>query len=439
MSTRAVEPLAAPPDAAVTVPGSKSITNRALLCAALAEGTSELDGLLDADDSDAMVSCITQLGVRVERGGRAGERTQATVVGAGSRWPSTGAALDARLSGTTSRFLLPALALGRGRFRLDGRPPLRRRPMGDVIEAVRSFGVEVLDEGEAGHLPVTVVGTGRLPGGELSVAADRTSQFVTALLLTGPYGDAGLHLGLTGAVASRPYLDLTLAVMRDFGAEAGWAGDRTITVKAGGYRGRRYRIEPDASSASYFLAAAAITGGRVTVDGLGTDSCQGDARFAELLGRMGATVDRRPERTTVTGGPLRGLDLDLRDQPDMAQTLAVVAVFAEGPTRVRGVEVIRGHETDRIEAVVTELRRCGITAEAHDDGFTIHPGRPQPATIETYDDHRMAMSFALLGLRAPGIAIADPGCVAKTFPGFWDTLDALRPGSSGPASRVLNP
>jgi 3-phosphoshikimate 1-carboxyvinyltransferase len=306
--------------------------------------------------------------------------------------------------------------------------------MGDVIDVLRAFEVEVEEHGETGHLPVTVHGHGRLRGGALTIPADRTSQFVTALLLSAPCADESLILSLTGTVVSRPYLDLTMVVMRAFGAHADWVDEHTIAVKPDGYRAAPYRIEPDASSASYFLAAAAITGGSVTVEGLGTSSPQGDARFAEVLGRMGAGVERAGDRTTVTGAPLRGIDIDLRDQPDMAQTLAVVAVAAEGATTVRGVEVIREHETDRIRDVVGELRRCGITAEEHADGFTIHPGTPQPATIETHHDHRMAMSFALLGLRSPGITIADPDCVAKTFPGYWSVLDSLGHGGNAEGS-----
>jgi 3-phosphoshikimate 1-carboxyvinyltransferase len=442
-TARRVEPLAEPPRAVVRVPGSKSITNRALLCAALASGTSELSGVLAADDSDAMVSCLMQLGATVDHRRDTGE---ATITGVGGRWPAAVATLDARLSGTTSRFILPTLALGAGHYTLDGLTPLRRRPMGDVIDVLRTFEIEVVEQGEIGHLPVIVHGRGRLRGGTLTIPADRTSQFVTALLLAAPCADEGLILSLTGTVVSRPYLDLTMVVMGVFGAQADWVDEHTIAVKPDGYRAAAYRIEPDASSASYLLAAAAITGGTVTVEGLGTGSPQGDARFADVLGRMGATVERAADRTTVTGGPLRGIDIDLRDQPDMAQTLAAVAVHAEGPTIVRGVEVIRGHETDRIRDVVAELGRCGIGADEHADGFTIHPGTPRPATIETYHDHRMAMSFALLGLRAPGIAIADPGCVAKTFPGYWDVLDSLARGGNagasgaGPsASRVRNP
>jgi 3-phosphoshikimate 1-carboxyvinyltransferase len=430
---RVVEPLASPPDAVVRVPGSKSITNRALLCAALADGPSDLSGVLVADDSEAMVGCLTQLGVGLafDRG-----RGDVAIGGAGGAWPAPGADLDARLSGTTSRFVLPALALGRGRFRLDGRAPLRARPFDDVVTALRGFGVEVEEGSPPGRLPLTVVATGGLDGGEVRVAADRTSQFVSALLLTAPYATGGLRLRLEGAVASRPYVELTRRVMADFGADSAWAGESTLVVPPGRYTGRRYAVEPDASSASYFLAAAAVTGGRVSVEGLGPDSPQGDARFVDVLERMGAKVERSAHRLTVIGGALVGIDVDLADQPDMAQTVAVTAVFADGPTRVRGVALIREHETDRIAAVVAELRRCGVDAEEHDDGFTIRPGPPHPATIRTYDDHRMAMSFALLGLRAPGIAVADPGCVSKTFPTFWDVLGTLGSGGNvaGPQS-----
>ncbi|HEX6568157.1 MAG TPA: 3-phosphoshikimate 1-carboxyvinyltransferase, partial [Acidimicrobiales bacterium] len=265
------------------------------------------------------------------------------------------------------------------------------------------------------------------------------------LLLAAPCTRRGVRLVVTTRLVSRPYVDLTTAVMAAFGVAVRDEGDPggrpgagpVLAVPPGGYRATAYRVESDASSASYLLAAAAVVGGRVTVEGIGAGSRQGDARFADLLGAMGARVVRTASATTVTGtGTLRGLgDVDLGDMPDMAQTLAAVAVFADGPTRVTGVEPIRWHETDRIAAVVTELRRAGIAADEERGGFVVHPGRPRPTRIETYDDHRMAMSFALLGLRAPGIEIADPGCVGKTFPGYWRALDRLRTTGAAPAGQ----
>lgn len=430
---RAVEPLDGPIDATVTVPGSKSLTNRALVCAALAEGTSTIDGALVADDSLAMRTALGTLGALIDHDDVTG---RLTVGGTGGRLRPGPATLDMRLSGTTSRFLLPVVALGDGAYRVDGRPPLRARPMGPVLDGLRALGAVVQHHGEPGHLPVTVVAPGGVEGGEVEVAGDTSSQFLSGLLLAAPYARLGVRLAVTTRLVSRPFVDLTLAVMAAFGVTVTDEGGRpgagpAFTVPPARYRPTAYTVEPDASTASYFLAAAALVGGRVTVEGLGAGSRQGDARFADLLEAMGARVERTPTATSVTGtGSLRSPGrVDMGDMPDMAQTLAAVAVFADGPTRVTGVELIRWHETDRIAAVVAELRRAGIEAHEERDGFVVHPGRPRPARIETYDDHRMAMSFALLGLRAPGIEIADPGCVGKTFPGFWQALDDL--GTTG--------
>jgi 3-phosphoshikimate 1-carboxyvinyltransferase len=437
-----VEPIGHPVDVMVSVPGSKSLTNRALLCAALAEGTSTIDNALVADDSRAMREALAALGARVEVDDGDEVAARAIVTGTGGRLRPGPLALDMRLSGTTSRFLLPVVAtFGEGPYRVDGGPPLRARPMGPVLDGVATLGATVEAHGEPGHLPVTITTPGRPVGGDLAVAGDTSSQYLSGLLLAGPGARDGVRITVTTPLVSRPFVDLTVDVMGAFGvtvtaAEEAPGGGPVLTVPPGGYRAAAYRVEPDASAASYLLAAAALLGGRVAVAGLGAATRQGDARFADLLGAMGASVTRSADATTVTGGPgpLRSLgEVDMRDMPDMAQTLAAVAVFADGPTRVRGVALIRGHETDRIAAVVAELRRAGIRAEEHPDGFVVHPGTPRPARIETYDDHRMAMSFALLGLRVPGIEIAEPGCVAKTFPGFWDALDALR-GSSRPAA-----
>lgn len=416
-----IEPLTVPPAAKVAVPGSKSITNRALVLASLAEGTSTLRGALVADDTEAMAGAMRSLGAEIDL-----DPDVATVVGFGVRPRPGPVTIDARLSGTTARFVLPLLTVGEGPYVLDGEQPLRDRPMGPTIEALRRMGAELDDSHRPGHLPV-LVERGTIRGDGLRVDAQTSSQFASGLLLAAPSIEGGVSIELEGDVVSRPYLEMTIAVLRAFGVDAETDGDRRMWVRPGRVEPTDYRIEPDASTASYFLAAAVITGGRVRVEGLGRTSLQGDVALAGILGQMGAEVTVADDFIEVAGtGNIRGVDVDLTDLPDMAQTVAVVAPFASGPTRVRGVEVIRGHETDRIAAIVAEMGRCGIEAQEYDDGFTIHPGVPRPTQIQTYRDHRMAMSFSLLGLRVPGIVIVDPGCVAKTFPGFFSALDRLR-------------
>ena len=427
-----IVPFDGPVDGVVRPPGSKSLTNRALLAAALAPGRSRLDGVLFADDTEAMIGCVQALGARVTI-----DRDQHVlhVDGTGGRLVPGPVDLDAGLSGTTSRFVAASLVLGAGPYRLDGGPPLRTRPMGPVLDAVRQLGAAVVDDGEPDHLPVTVSGgaTGVGPGGEqatVRLAGDVSSQFTSGLLLAGPCLPGGLRVELTTEPVSRPYLEMTVEVMRTFGASVDTEGSRTYVVAPGGYRPTDYRVEPDASSASYLFAVAAVCGGRVRVDGLGPSSLQGDVRFVDVLQQMGCTVNRAPGSIEVVGAPLHGVDVDFEPMSDTAQTLATVAPFASGATRISGIGFVRSKETDRIGSVVTELRRAGIEAVEEPDGYRITPGSPRPATIRTYDDHRMAMSFTLLGLRVPGIAIADPGCVAKTFPEFFHVIETLRPRST---------
>jgi 3-phosphoshikimate 1-carboxyvinyltransferase len=420
---RTVQPLPRPPDVDLEVPGSKSVTNRALVAAALATGSSTLSGVLLADDTWAMMGALRALGFGVTVDEHA---HVATVRGCGGVVPAAGGEVDVRLSGTTARFVAPLLALGHGTFDLDGGQPFRARPMGPVLDALTQLGARVEDRGTPGHLPVRVRSTG-VVAARVEVAGDASSQFLSGLLLAAPACSDGLTIELTTSLVSERYVDLTVATMADFGAQVQRPGERRFVVRPTGYRAADVAIEPDASAASYLLAAAAVTGGRVRVRGLTPSARQGDAAFARILERMGAAVTIDERGTEVRGsGRLTGIEVDLGAMSDTAQTLAAVAVFAEGPTRVTGIGFIRAKETDRIHAVVTELRRCGIRADAQDDGFVIHPGVPQPATISTYDDHRMAMSFALLGLRVPGIRIADPGCVAKTFPAYFDVLEQLR-------------
>ncbi len=407
-------------DARVAVPGSKSITNRALVAAALARGTSVITGALDADDTRAMHDVLTRLGIGIDAHDPA---TLAVDGCAGRPAPATGS-LDGRSAGTVARFLPPLLALGEGEYLLDGSPQMRARPLGAGIAALRALGAQVAYEGQEGHLPVRVTGTGGRLGAHASIRADVSSQYTSGLLLSAPCFADGLVLDVEGDVVSRPYLEMTAAVMGSFGARVERDGARWA-VAPGGYRATAYAIEPDASAASYFFAAAAIAGGRVVVPGLGTGSLQGDLGFVDVLARMGCEVSVRATETEVRGtGELRGVEADLRDLSDTAQTLAVVAPFATSPTRITGIDFIRNKESDRVGAVATELRRAGVEVEIEPDGLLIHPGAPRAASIATYDDHRMAMSFALLALRTEGIAIEDPGCVAKTYPGYWADLAA---------------
>jgi len=400
-----VEPLGVPVHATVRPPGSKSITNRALVCAALGSGPSVLTGVLDSDDTQAMLGALGALGIQIEV---AGDR--ATVWGCGGRLPVRSASLDVRMSGTTARFVLPLAALGKDAITLDGHAAMRARPMSDGVTAIEALGRTVTSDG--GSLPITVAPDPDVDelAGSLTVRGDVSSQFLSGLLLVAPCLPDGLEITVDGPLQSAPYVHMTVGVMRAFGAKVEAADDlRWFAVEPSGYQQTTYDIEPDASAASYFVAAAALCGGSVTIDGLGPDSLQGDVRFADVVGAAPA-----------------GGSFDFADISDTAQSFAVLAPFASAPTEVHGIGFIRRKETDRVRAVVAELRRLGVTATELDDGFRIEPGPVSGGVVQTYDDHRMAMSFAVLGLKVPGIAIADPGCVAKTFPGFWAALDDLR-------------
>lgn len=415
-----IEPVAGPLDAIVTVPGSKSITNRALVCAALATGESRLEGALFADDTEAMIGVLRAVGLQVTPDPTA---ATITVTGGSGSLPASSEPIDVRQSGTTARFALPMLALGRGSYRVGAHPQMQARPMDTTFEALRHLGAGVEGLGAGGCLPATVT-AGGMRSDVVKVAGDASSQFLSGLLLIGPCLPDGLVIELTTQLVSKPYVDITVAVMESFGAVVERPDAQTFAVQPGGYRARTYRIEPDASAASYPFAAAAVCGGRVRVDGLGSTAIQGDVGFLEVLASMGAEVVQHETWSEVHAerGSLRGGSFDLTNISDTAQTLAVVAPFAGSNVQVTGIGFIRQKETDRVAAVAAELTRCGIDVAVDDDGWTIRPGTPRPAVIQTYEDHRMAMSFALLGLVAPGIRIADPGCVAKTFPGYWDML-----------------
>jgi 3-phosphoshikimate 1-carboxyvinyltransferase len=410
-----VAPLLAPPDAVVRVPGSKSITNRALLCAAFADGRSVLSGALFADDTRAMMGAIEALGASVERSEDAGT----VAVTGGPLATRRLTRVDALASGTTSRFILPAIATGTAECVVDGEPQLRERPFEPLVEALVALGATVHALEQPGRLPLAVHGPAA--GGEVTIPGHISSQFLSGLLLAGPRMARGVSVSLSSPLVSVPYVEMTRAVMAAFGVAS-----HGLRVARADYLATDFAIEPDASAASYFFAAAAISGGRVTVEGLGRDSIQGDVAFVDVLERMGASVERGADSITVTGGEeLRGVEVDMADISDTAQTLAAVAVFAQGPTRIHGIGFIRRKETDRIAAIVSELRRAGIEATEEEDGFVIVPGAVRAARFETYGDHRMAMSLALLGLRVEGVELINPGCVAKTYPGFFADLASL--------------
>ena len=425
MDTIEIPPCREPINTAVQPPGSKSITNRALVCAALAGGPSTLDGVLDSEDTQVMIAGLQSLGFDIERNL---ENASLQITGHGGTIPAADADIYIANSGTTVRFLTAMLAHGHGRYRLHGTPRMHERPIGDLVDALKQLGVDLETE-SPNHCPPVVIRTKGLSSGETTVAGNISSQYLSALLMTAPAAGGDIEIKVEGELVSKPYITMTLAVMRAFGAEVEAADDLTYfrIPAASSYRGTRYTIEPDASAASYFFAAAAVTGGRITVSNLSDKSLQGDTRFCDCLEMMGCDVQYGENSITVTGCPqLRGIDVDMNAISDTAQTLAVVALFADGPTRITNIAHVRHKETDRIAAVATELRKLGAEVEEREDGLTITPPTSlTPAEIDTYDDHRMAMSFAIAGLKVEGVVIRDPGCTAKTYPNFFDDLKRL--------------
>jgi 3-phosphoshikimate 1-carboxyvinyltransferase len=417
-----IQPVSRPVRARVRPPGSKSITNRALTCAALADGTSTLSGALDSEDTRVMIDGLRGLGVEVDV--RDGGKTL-VVSGAAGRIPALEADLFCANSGTTIRFLTALATLGHGAYRLDGNARMRERPIADLLDGLNQLGAQAMSENDDDCPPVIVHANG-LPGGTATIRGSVSSQYLSGILMAAPAATSPVELRLDGPLVSQPYVEMTLAVMRAFGVEAETATNmESFRVAAPcRYSAREYAIEPDASAASYFWAAAAVTGGEVTVEGLSAESLQGDVALVDCLERMGCEVRREADGITVVGRPLAGIDVDMNAISDTVQTLAVVALFADGPTTIRNVAHIRHKETDRIAALTTELRKLGAEVDERDDGLTIQPGRLRPATIDTYDDHRMAMSFALAGLKVAGVRINDPGCTAKTYPAFFDDLAA---------------
>jgi len=413
-----------PIHAVLRPPGSKSITNRALLLAALARGESRLHGCLESEDTHLMRVALGRLGVRCTADATAEEVTVAGAGGPFTRIDDPSRPIDVGTAGTAARFLTAALAGSPVEVGVDGSPRMRERPMAGLLEVLEGQGASITYHGQPGALPITLRGTS-LAGGTIRLARPPSSQFISALILAAPLADRPTVIVLEGGTPARPYVDMTIAVLRAFGGDGGWIDDATLRIEPGRLAGRDYAVEPDASAASYFLALAAIFGGTVTIPDLGSASMQGDAAFIRVLERMGASVSQNATSTTVTGtGRLRGVDLDLADMPDMTLTVAALALHASGVTSIRGVEILRHHESDRLAAAATELRKLGAEVAESPDGLRIVPpaGGPRPGvTVDTYLDHRMAMAFALAG----DVVIADPGCVRKTFPRYFDVLAGL--------------
>ena len=412
-----------PVDASVDVPGSKSIANRALICAALAVGRSVIDGVPAGDDTAAMVECLGALGIAVEVGVGG-----AVVPGRGGTLMPGPTTLNARLAGTTSRFITALAALGPGPYVVDGAPPLRTRPMGPLHDALVELGASVRPLEGAGRLPIRIAGPA--VGGRVSIRGDVSSQYVTALMLIGPYLHGGVRIDLTSPLVSRPYVDMTRAVMTAFGFGAVLIGDDSIVVGEGRYRPATYRVEPDATSAGYPLAVAAVNGGTIKVNGLTRASLQGDVRFADLLAAMGCNVDWRYDGVALMRDAavrLIGFDVDMAAMSDLVPTLAVVAATASSPTRIRGVGFIRNKESDRLGDLAAELAKAGADVTVEEDGLLIDPSNAplHGARLATHNDHRLAMSFGVLGSVVGGIEVEDPSVVTKSWPEFWEMLDII--------------
>ena len=423
-----ITPVSQPLDGCVRVPGSKSLTNRALLLAALADGQTNISNALFSDDSLFFASALETLGFQLSLDP---ENARMLVFGLGGEIPVGKASLFVGNAGTAARFLTALLSLGKGEFILDGDARMRQRPIGDLLDALSQLGAAVapLNLGASAVCPPIKVTANGLAGGPVRIAGNISSQYLSALLMVAPYAKAPVDIELTTELNSKPFVDMTLTVMADFGVAVSREDYQRFHIEHAVYAPvDKLVVEPDASAASYFFAAPAICGGRVRVENMRRASRQGDIRFLDVLAEMGCQVSEDERGIQVSrSGELNGVDVDMRDIPDTAQTLAAVAPFAQTPTRIRGIASARVKETDRISAVCAELGRLGVRVDEHEDGMTIHPCENiKPVCVRTYNDHRMAMSFALIGLRADGICIEDPGCVSKTFPDFFTVLEDLR-------------
>jgi 3-phosphoshikimate 1-carboxyvinyltransferase len=399
----------------VTVPGSKSYTNRALLIAALADGVSRLEKPLVSDDTKFMIRALKGFGIKVE------EEPDAFIVsGKAGKLITPEEDIFVGNAGTAMRFLTTFSALVKGKVHLDGDERMRERPLADLLECLGQMGIKAIPVYHNGCPPIDIEGEG-VPGGEVTLLGNKSSQYLTSLLLSAPYFKNDTSILIEGDLTSKSYADITLDIMQTFGVTAENDNYQKFSVQAGQvYKSQTYKVEGDWSSASYFLAAAAVTGGDITLSGVNPDSVQGDAQFPAVLKKMGCVVKETADSLQLIGSSLKGITINMNNMPDAVQTLAVIALFAKGETVIEGIGNLRIKETNRIEALANELGRLGAEVEAGEDFLIIKPGEYQGAEIETYNDHRMAMSFAVAGLKIPGVKIKNPKCVEKSFPDFFD-------------------
>ena len=407
-------------DAVLTVPSSKSYSNRALLIAALANGESHIYNCLKCEDTRYMISALNSHNINIVE-----DETKVTVHGCNGFPGTSEKNIFVGNAGTTMRFLCSFAALCLGETIIDGSWRMRQRPLNDLIDGLSPLGVEIISQNENGCPPVKIKGGG-INGGETEMNGDKSSQYFTSILLSSPYAKKDVLIKVNGELTSRPYIDLTIDLMRIFGVNVENNSYSSFFIKSGnGYKAREYTIESDMTSATYFFAAAAITGGKVKVKNINISTMQGDIKFVDILKKMGCIVLKGENFIEVEGGGLTGINVNMNEMPDAVQTLAVTSLFAKGETRITGVSNLRIKETDRIKALATELSRLGAQVRELDDGLVIIPGKMQAAEIVTYDDHRMAMSFSLAGLKIHGIRIKNPGCVNKSFPDFFKKLESL--------------
>ena len=398
----------------VTVPGSKSYTNRALLIAALADGVSRLEKPLVSDDTKFMIKALKGFGIKVEE-----EPNAFIVSGKAGKLITPEEDIFVGNAGTAMRFLTTFAALAKGKVHLDGDERMRERPLADLLECLGQMGVKAIPVYHNGRPPIDIESEG-VPGGEVTLLGNKSSQYLTSLLLSAPYFNNDTSILIEGDLTSKSYADITLDIMQTFGVTAENDSYQKFSVQSGQvYKPQNYKIEGDWSSASYFLAAAAVTGGDITLSGVNTDSVQGDAQFPAVLEKMGCKVKKTADSLQLIGSSLKGITINMNNMPDAVQTLAVIALFAKGKTVIEGIGNLRIKETNRIEALAKELGRLGSEVQAGEDFLVIKPGEHRGAEIETYNDHRMAMSFAVAGLKIPGVKIKNPKCVEKSFPDFF--------------------